>query len=185
MPGEQNQIYLQKWLAGLVASNYMLGDASVAITDAYANVITLNIAGGTAAALGVDPYEPQTLPNRNALLQWLQAPITTIANGATSIDWFLSLDVGGGNAITPETTTSILLIPGSAVAGTASASLRDGGMPFIRPRAGDGTGAFVGVDGALHLFVKSTQAAGTLNILRPKLYWTGPTPQGVGATPLL
>lgn len=179
MPSNNEEIS-QRWLAALVSPNFIVGPNTTSITSTYSSAITLRATSGTPNVLG-NPYDASPLPGRNALLQSLSAPMTTIAGGATSVTWFVSLESNGDDAITPEIDTPIVLRPGSTVIGSAVASFRDGGLPFMRPRDGAaGTGTLLGTTGILYMWIKCTQAGGSFDVINPRLFWTGTTPPGMG-----
>ena len=166
-------VLIHRAAQGLTSSHY--AESPVALQNLTVAYNAVGIVLNGAASAAPLPNEPEDIPNRDCLLQWLQAQIVTIAGGASSIDWFLAIRSDGGLTVTPVFSTAIVLEPGSVVVGSIFGSIRDGGQPFVRTFPG---GTAEGVVGVLYLFAKVD--VGTADILGgAKLGFTGATATSV------
>lgn len=122
--------------------------ASGALTNAYAAFEVKAVSGTDAHS---DP-----VPN-HVYLSWLHGQLDTIAGGATTVTWFLSLDAAGDIALTEELTETILV-------GQTTAT--DGSVVSLLEKAWSLPGA--GTQGSLWLYAKLD--VGTANLI-PRLFW--------------
>lgn len=132
--------------SGTRVAGYAVDTAVVALSDAYANVLTLD---GTDETLATD------IPDR-VVLGLAQLLLDTIVTGV-SVTWYISEDAAGDFPITPEKTTTI--VGQSSGEGGVAESIN---QPWV----------VNSVAGKLYLWAKLD--AGTANTLKGKISFSTP-----------